>query len=320
MSLPRFSISTQATPRSQDLRLNADRGFTLVELLVVIAIISILIMMLLPAVQAAREAARRVSCLNNMMQTSLAVHNYEYHFENLPPGVTNPTGPIRNVEDGNHTSWIVHILPYLEENAMYALYDFEAGAYDAKNVTVRTAPIMSLQCPSAPLGSNDDDIETSSYAGCHHDVEAPIDTDNHGLLFLNSVVRYSDIYDGSSHTILLGEHLNEKHPLGWVSGTRSTLRNTGTFERPTHHGGQQPSVATSTSIDAELGSAEGDVDHDTSLHVGGFGSYHSGQALNVAFADGSVHTLALNTDRRIVTLLGNRGRRRNSAAILDAKV
>src|SRR5689334_10890293 len=71
-------------------------GFTLVELLVVIAIIGILVALLLPAIQAAREAARRASCVNNEVQLALAVHNYEFHFESLPPGVTNPTGPIRS--------------------------------------------------------------------------------------------------------------------------------------------------------------------------------------------------------------------------------
>ena len=103
-------------------------GFTLVELLVVIAIISILIMLLLPAVQAAREAARRVTCLNSMAQLNLAAHNYEFHWESLPAGVINPTGPIRSEPSGIHVSWMVQLLPYLEQRAAYEQFDQQLGA------------------------------------------------------------------------------------------------------------------------------------------------------------------------------------------------
>ena len=99
-------------------------AFTLVELLVVIAIISILVALLLPAVNAAREAARRTQCKNNVAQLGLALHNYEMAHENLPPGVVNANGPIRSVPEGNHTSWTVQILPMIEEGAAYAAFDF----------------------------------------------------------------------------------------------------------------------------------------------------------------------------------------------------
>src|SRR4051812_26811224 len=90
-------------------------GFTLIELLVVIAIISVLIALLLPAIQAAREAARRVQCVNNLMQLGIALHNYESSYESLPPGVVNDTGPISNIPKGYHASWMLQLLPFLEQ-------------------------------------------------------------------------------------------------------------------------------------------------------------------------------------------------------------
>src|SRR4051794_28379521 len=91
-------------------------GFTLIELLVVIAIISVLIALLLPAIQAAREAARRVQCVNNLMQIGIALQNYESSHELLPPGVINPSGPIQNAPTGYHASWMLQLLPFLEQS------------------------------------------------------------------------------------------------------------------------------------------------------------------------------------------------------------
>jgi prepilin-type N-terminal cleavage/methylation domain-containing protein/prepilin-type processing-associated H-X9-DG protein len=199
-------------------------GFTLVELLVVIAIIGVLVALLLPAIQAAREAARRSSCLNSLRQIALALNHYEFAQETLPPGVTNPTGPVRNLPEGNHISWIAQILPELGEPARYRQLDLAAGAYHKRNDPVRQAPFPLLMCPSF----SGFDAPWSCYAGVHHHVEAPIDADNTGVLFLNSRVMLEDIKDGVSHQIVVGEKLPRGYQdLGWLSGTPATLRNTG---------------------------------------------------------------------------------------------
>ncbi|MEM6331026.1 MAG: DUF1559 domain-containing protein, partial [Planctomycetota bacterium] len=181
------------------------RGFTLVELLVVIAIIGILIAMLLPAVQAAREAARRSACVNQLRQTLLAVHNYEQAHEHFPAGTTNPTGPVENLPNGEHISWIARVLPYLGEQARYRKLDPAVGAYHKRNDPVRQTIIRLLLCPSSPS----DYYPGSSYAGVHHHTEAPIDEDNTGVLFLNSSVRQLGLQDGAGYTLLLGEKLLE---------------------------------------------------------------------------------------------------------------
>lgn len=268
------------------------RAFTLVELLVVIAIIGILVGLLLPAVQAAREAARRCSCSNNLAQLGLAIHHYEFNMEHLPPGVTNPDGPIRNEAIGQHVSWTVRILPYIEQTNIYKHFDMEAGAYAAANLPVRQQSVSLFMCPSfegLPTNSNPA-IALTTYAGCHHDREAPIDDNNNGLMYLNSHVRFGQIEDGSSNTILIGEMLPEVDDLGWVSGTRASLRNTGSLNGAMRSvsppGGGNPVPA-------------------GSLVVGGFGSRHTGGA-QFTFADSSVRFMSQSIDMRLFQKLGHR--------------
>jgi prepilin-type N-terminal cleavage/methylation domain-containing protein len=273
------------------------RAFTLVELLVVIAIIGILVALLLPAIQAAREAARRTSCLNSVMQLGLAVHNYEFNFEAFPPGVTDTKGPIRNEPQGRHVSWIVNILPFMEETVLSRLFDQSAGAYAGVNAKVRSIPIQILMCPSYPDERSNDEgtIAYTTYAGCYNDVEAPIDVDNHGLLFLNSQVSFDEIYDGSSKTLLIAEKLPHPDDLGWVSGTRSTLRNTSRVDESRQRF-RQPEPSDEDRADQDV--AE-------SLFVGGFGSYHPG-VINATFADGSTRVIAETIEPELLRLLGNR--------------
>ena len=226
-------------------RVNQDaarrRGFTLVELLVVIAIIGILVGLLLPAVQAAREAARRMQCSNNLSQLGLAVHNYEMAHRSLPPGTINAKGPIVHLPVGFHHSWIVQVLPMMGERAAWDRVDHSRSVYDKVNFPVRRYEIGFLNCPSSPGGG-----VFSAYAGFHDSREVPIDEDNNGMFVLNRCLKIDDIYDGLSNTIMLGEKVSDSTDLGWMSGTRATLRNAGSLPnsgRPAAASGMPPGFA-----------------------------------------------------------------------------
>ena len=138
------------TPRS---------GFTLVELLVVIAIIGVLVALLLPAIQAAREAARRSQCQNNIKNAALAVLNFESARNITPEGMTFLKAEEVNIGalgrfDAN---WIINVLPYLEEQALYDLFDLKRRINDvanSRNYNVRGTTIASLLCPSDPQQSS----------------------------------------------------------------------------------------------------------------------------------------------------------------------
>ena len=197
-------------------------AFTLVELLVVIAIIGVLVALLLPAVQQAREAARRCICGNNLTQLIIGVGHYEMSHGMYPPGTIDAQGPVLNARLGYHHNWLVQILPYIEQRNTWNALDKTVGVYHPKNAPVADLNISLFRCPSDPAQG-----EFSNYAGCHHEVESPINVTNNGVFFLNSKVRYEDIPDGSSHTIFLGEKLPDDWDLGWISGTRASLRNTG---------------------------------------------------------------------------------------------
>jgi prepilin-type N-terminal cleavage/methylation domain-containing protein/prepilin-type processing-associated H-X9-DG protein len=263
-------------------------GFTLVELLVVIAIIGILVGLLLPAVQAAREAARRSSCSSNLMQIGLALHHHEFSTERLPSGVTDDSGPIRYEPVGRHVSWTVHLLPYIEEQNAYVQFDQSLGSYAANNQSVTRHRVPIYVCPSSNQPGDDNQV-LGSYAGCTGGQELPIDTNNGGLFFLNSQVRLSEITDGTSYTIAFSEIVENEQKLNWTSGTRATLRNTGSPILARWSNQTQPKVV------FERGSTQ----------VGGFASSHTG-GVNCLFADGSVRFVTQNVEQSTYASLGEK--------------
>ena len=273
------------------------RGFTLIELLVVIAIIAILIALLLPAVQQAREAARRTQCKNNLAQIALALHNYDMAHGSLPIGSVNSTGPIVSEPQGYHMSWIAQLLPFMDQQPLYSQIDFRAGAYDPKNESARKSMLSVVQCPSDfRYGGGQVEPGRSSYAGCHHDVEAAIDHGNHGVLVLNQAIPFDSITDGAASTIFVGEKVLLESELGWISGTRATLRNTGhRINLNLASLRNQFPIQPTANAPAAPGPA----------HVGGFSSHHVGGA-QFTLGDGSARFLNENISELVFRRLGNR--------------
>lgn len=299
--------------QSNRIQRSRSRGFTLIELLVVIAIIAVLIALLLPAVQQAREAARRTQCKNNLMQISLALNNYMMAHEVLPPGTQNDSGPIQSKEDGGyHMGWLVQVLPYIEQRNVFNNVDFTKSVYDPANGKVRSHRIPAYLCPSDPAPGFNFTIALSNYCGIHNDFEAPIDVDQNGVLFLNSSVRYEQIRDGSSNTIFIMEsRLGPPSGLGWISGTRSTLRNV-VISRSIPGTGQQPALVSFEAHIATSNTTQGnDLREELAAEeagkeiVGGGSSNHTG-GLHVALGDGSVRFLSQNINPMTLRNLAHR--------------
>jgi len=212
------------------------RAFTLIELLVVIAIIAVLIGLLLPAVQKVREAAARAQCQNHLKQLGLALQNYHDGRKTLPPGCTTDAAPY-GAGGGWGSSWLVYILPYVEQAALYQRWDFNGGNSGYVNANNRAADsgviIPVYRCPSSILPRFSPGVGTvmqANYVGISGTANGLIPNytesrvnnsaggtgccsgggpaGGNGVLFAGSAVQLTDIADGTSNTMAISEHGN----------------------------------------------------------------------------------------------------------------
>lgn len=194
-------------------------GFTLIELLVVIAIIATLVAILLPAVQQAREAARRSTCKNNLKQFGIALHNYHDVHSTFPPAVIFDTSKTTSWWDYTGVAWGALVLPYIEQPALYDRINFnvQQPGEDAANTSVRTADIPIFRCPTDPGVRPVSDRGPTSYVFCAaHNANntgtvfggGGTGTDNgNSVLYANSKTTFAKIIDGTSNTMILSECL-----------------------------------------------------------------------------------------------------------------
>ena len=337
ISRPKMKEASRTTSRQ--------RGFTLIELLVVIAIIAILVSLLLPAVQQAREAARRTRCKNNLKQIALAVHNYVDVATVLPPSACiNP----KVTETGNNGSWGVHgrILPFLDQSNLYnkvdltTAWDFQE-AIDGLKIPVYSCPTDPQSDRARDPGKGKVTLYPTNYAfnfGTWFVYNPRTGDGGDGAFYPNAKLRMGAFLDGTSNTLLISE-VRAWQPYRRNGGPNTPdvpetldevlaaiasgvqFKNTGHTEWPdgrVHHHGfttTLPPNSYSECTDGDGGVYDCDynswqegkngTDGNPSYAIITSRSYHTG-LVNVALADGSVRTINDSISNVVWRSLGTR--------------
>jgi prepilin-type N-terminal cleavage/methylation domain-containing protein len=292
-------------------------AFSLVELLVVIAIIGVLVGLLLPAVQAARDAARRAQCTNNLKQVGLALHNHHNARRLLPSGWTAFTPgtltPDALGEPG--WGWAATILPFIEDGNTALQLNEKIRILDPVHNTVRVTSLPMLLCPSEigesvfSLSDETDgkicELARANYVGNFGTGEiADAPSRGNGVFFHNSRVRFRDITDGLSNTLMVGERSSLHGDSTWVGVIPGAEEAMARVLGCGDHVPNQPhdSGGHHNHEDEHEAGDEGHSHHD---HLDDFGSYHAGITIFVR-ADGSVFAVADEIDEALFKALCTR--------------
>ena len=321
------------------------RGFTLIELLVVITIVSVLIALLLPALQASRAAARRMSCSNNLKQIALGLHNYHDTNGSFPPLYIGPA------QAEGLLSWTVHVLPFLEQQALFAEFEklthreggpakLNSDVFYVGGGSGGAFRIPTYMCPAGPVGQNvvsttdafgfgtfGEFAPLSYKASTGTDIDG-VDTVNNGMFQALNGLRFSDARDGTSNVLLLSEvAMTGADPNGFIGfaarGTVNRLPLLPTFPVTdpcaAHHDGGRYSGKTTN--------RQGSYFHHGLPHYSSFqaanvpngascyesaaisnvaASSQHGEGANHAFGDGSIRFVSSRLDRAAYNRFGTR--------------
>lgn len=307
------------------------QAFTLVELLVVIAIIGVLVALLLPAVQAAREAARRSSCSNKIRQLAIGLHNHHDTMNQFPAGAQANVYKVPRTDTNwiRGTSWIVFILPYIEQQNLYDKYRFDLAYNSNENAAVGANVIPTLYCPSGPDAKKylDTNAPLTNNPGTHYyGIMGPAGTqtdptvinfngteysyrngeqtgngawsyhgilsqyrDEPGSISTGRIVRIADVIDGTSNTLMLGEN-SRQVPAGKSHHYRTWIRG--------NNGGSGTCKNVTVPINTEFYNGSNNFNHIA------FGSQHPA-GCTFALADASVKFVSQNIDLYLYMVLAS---------------
>ena len=294
--------------------------------MVVITIIGVMVALLLPAVQAAREAGRRIQCANNLKQIGLALHNYHAELGSFPPGNVNlgagmcpgAAEPVQSYST-QYGNWMIAILPYIERGALYDRYDNHCTNDSAQNSTVRETTVAAYACPSdtaigalavpatgpaslsgakyAPgsyravtgwSGDGIDFLDSEMMFSYKPEWRGPIHATYKSLAWGFGVESFSDIKDGASNTLMVGESTTSTNP-----ARRTFWAYSFAYYAQSAVTSQQRTLWANYDRCVECGGTGGDIPCKRQ-----WGSFHSG-GMNFVFCDGAVHFIHANIDLRV---------------------
>jgi prepilin-type processing-associated H-X9-DG protein/prepilin-type N-terminal cleavage/methylation domain-containing protein len=296
-----------------DRQMPTRRAFTLIELLVVISIIGVLLALLLPAVQMAREAARRTQCTNNLKQIGLALHNYEATHHAFPPGYIS-NFDASGMDTGPGWGWAAMLLPQMEQKPLFDAVNFNLAIEDPSNLTARLPLINVYLCPSDTVKpfwwamvrtttgiptQRICEVAPANYVGVYGTSDPGIDGD--GIFFRDGKVGLRDITDGTAQTLAVGERSHSLGEATWVGSITNAV-----LFPVDNDGVGYPRAESGPGM--VLGHAGGRLGPgDPNGEVNQFYSRHPG-GVNFLFADGHVSflktTMTNTTFRALATRAG----------------